>query len=148
VNSTAPIKAQFFTPEDANRMLPYVRAITGDIVELFKDVHERRHRLARIRQSRPKGDAESPYEQELRQSEIDLDADIDRLDGYIDELRALGLELKDPVRGLVDFPHLLDGREVSLCWMLGEERVANWHELEAGFDGRHALDETNTNDDV
>jgi hypothetical protein len=42
----------------------------------------------------------------------------------------------------VDFPALLDGREVYLCWVVGEPEVAHWHELEAGFAGRRALGRT------
>ncbi len=48
------------------------------------------------------------------------------------------IEMMD--RGLVDFPHIKDGREVLLCWQLDEERVAYWHELEAGFAGRQPIE--------
>ena len=55
------------------------------------------------------------------------------------ELQAVGIVLRDLDRGLVDFPALCDGREVYLCWELGEDRVAHWHELESGFAGRQPL---------
>src|SRR5258708_36801295 len=51
------------------------------------------------------------------------------------ELENLGVELKDPNTGLVDFPAMMDGHEVYLCWRLGESKVAFWHEIEAGFPG-------------
>lgn len=47
--------------------------------------------------------------------------------------------LRDPETGLVDFPAERDGRRVWLCWRLGEETVAHWHELEAGFLARKPL---------
>jgi hypothetical protein len=56
------------------------------------------------------------------------------------ELQAAGIVLRDVDRGLVDFPALRDGREVYLCWELGEDRVGHWHELEAGFAGRQPLE--------
>ena len=56
------------------------------------------------------------------------------------ELQAAGIVLRDLDRGLVDFPALRDGREVYLCWEVGEEQVAHWHELEAGFAGRQPLE--------
>ncbi len=56
-----------------------------------------------------------------------------------DELRRLGVELKDPVAGLVDFLTQIDGREAYLCWKLGEGEIAFWHELNAGFGGRQSL---------
>jgi hypothetical protein len=55
------------------------------------------------------------------------------------ELRQLGIELKDHYIGLIDFPCRLNGREVYLCWRLGEADVAFWHELDAGFAGRQKL---------
>jgi hypothetical protein len=51
-----------------------------------------------------------------------------------------GIVLRDIDRGLVDFPALIDGREVYLCWELGEDEVAYWHDLDAGYGGREPLD--------
>ena len=48
--------------------------------------------------------------------------------------------MKDPNKGLIDFPALLDGRVVYLCWKLGEETVEHWHELTAGFDNREPVE--------
>ncbi len=69
--------------------------------------------------------------------------------GYFASLRALredllalarlGVVLRDPETGLVDFPSERDGRPVFLCWQLGEGRVAHWHDPEAGFAGRRPL---------
>jgi hypothetical protein len=58
----------------------------------------------------------------------------------IDTVEQAGIVLRDIDRGLVDFPALIDGREVYLCWELGEEDVAYWHDLEGGYGGREALD--------
>jgi hypothetical protein len=56
-------------------------------------------------------------------------------------LQAFGCELKDPDSGLIDFLSLRDGQEIYLCWLLGEERIAFWHDLQTGFAGRQPLDE-------
>lgn len=56
----------------------------------------------------------------------------------LNELNEQGLLVKD-MDGLVDFPHIREGREVFLCWKLGETSVEHWHELETGFRGRQAL---------
>ena len=56
------------------------------------------------------------------------------------ELEALGVQLKDFERGLVDFPALRDGRVVLLCWQLGEgDELEWWHDMETGFGGRTPL---------
>ena len=62
---------------------------------------------------------------------------------YEKELRTLQIELKDYVTGLIDFPCWMDGREVYLCWRLGEPDVGHWHEIDAGFAGRHKLPRIN-----
>lgn len=55
------------------------------------------------------------------------------------ELEAADIVVRDAVRGLVDFPALLDGEEVYLCWMLDEPEVGYWHDPGAGFAGRQPL---------
>lgn len=54
-------------------------------------------------------------------------------------LGTLGVLLKDLDTGLVDFPSRRDGREVLLCWKMGEAEIGFWHELDAGFAGRRPL---------
>jgi hypothetical protein len=56
------------------------------------------------------------------------------------ELDELGVELKDPDTGLIDFRARRQGRIVYLCWRLGEERIEWWHELDTGFAGRQRLE--------
>ncbi|HID21611.1 MAG TPA: DUF2203 family protein [Planctomycetaceae bacterium] len=134
-------RKRHFTLEEANQRLPLVKAIVKDIVELYRDVHERRERLNRIRHSYQSSSRFTPnvYSEELDQIEEELDRDIERLDGYVKELRDLGVELKDPILGLVDFPTIIEGRRAYLCWKLGEPEVAYWHELDAGYAGRQSL---------
>lgn len=141
MNTPADSSKKYFTVEEANRRLPLVRAIIEDIVALFQDVHERKERLLRIRQTSRGGSQNEPnaYEEEVDQIERDLEKDIQKLDDFVQELRDLGVELKDYANGLVDFPTLIDGREAYLCWKRGEEEIAYWHELDAGFQGRQSL---------
>ncbi len=47
--------------------------------------------------------------------------------------------LKDLHRGLIDFPAVIDGREVFLCWEQGEDDIEFWHELDGGYAGRERL---------
>jgi hypothetical protein len=58
----------------------------------------------------------------------------------LDTLERAGIVLRDIDRGLVDFPALLDGREIYLCWELGEDEVDHWHDLDSGYRGRQPLD--------
>jgi hypothetical protein len=55
------------------------------------------------------------------------------------ELEAVDVVLRDIDRGLVDFPALRDGEEVYLCWLLDEDEIGFWHQLDSGFAGRRPL---------
>ncbi len=62
-----------------------------------------------------------------------------RFQEVLDRIAARGCHLKGLDPGLVDFPHLRQGREVYLCWRMGEKKIRYWHEIEDGFDGRQPL---------
>jgi hypothetical protein len=132
---------RYYTIEEANHALPLVRMIVTDIVTKYAEVSERKARLDQIRKSR-QSSGRGPhdlYREELVQVEQELDKEITRLQEFIEELEDLGVELKDISRGLIDFRSLMDGREIYLCWLLGEDEVGHWHELDAGFAGRQSL---------
>ena len=57
----------------------------------------------------------------------------------LEDLARRGIVLRDPESGLVDFPSELDGRRVLLCWRLGEDDVAWYHDEHGGFRGRKPL---------
>ena len=130
-------KRRYFTVDEANKSLPLVKAIVGDIVRQFHAVNELKQRLSAVvsERRRPSSD---PYSEELAQSQAELEAEVAKLEVYIDELSRLGVELKGP-DGLCDFYSILEGREVYLCWRLGEPEVTHWHELNAGVAGRQPL---------
>ena len=56
-------------------------------------------------------------------------------------MNELGAQIKDLDIGLIDFPTMYRGREVLLCWKLGEERIAFWHGTDEGFKGRKAIND-------
>jgi hypothetical protein len=58
----------------------------------------------------------------------------------LETIEQSGIVLRDIDRGLVDFPAVIDGQEVYLCWELGEDDVNYWHDLDAGYRGREPLD--------
>lgn len=128
---------QYFTVDQANRMLPLVSAIVSDLVDQYRDLCERRDRLELIR---ARGNESRPlYREELDEMGRQLERDVERLKELVQELEQLGVEFKDPNMGLVDFLTSIDGRDAYLCWKLGEPEVQYWHELDAGFRGRQPL---------
>jgi hypothetical protein len=134
---------KYFSVEQANKMLPLVEKIVGDIVRQIQLVQELGGRLSGVIQHDGPRKGNDPYTEELAQSKVELEAEEDRLLAYREELDQLGVELKGP-DGLCDFPGLKDGREVCLCWKLGEKSVQFWHESHAGFAGRQPISTLNT----
>ena len=56
-----------------------------------------------------------------------------------DALEELDIVVRDLEQGLIDFPSMINGEEVYLCWLLDEPEVVYWHAPESGFGGRHPL---------
>lgn len=133
--SSAIEPARLFTIEQANRMLPLVRRIVEDIVQDYARWREQVGVLEVVAAGR-RGDSPPDEAEKVEQDTQRLAADIER---YVGELRDLGVDFKGFEEGLVDFPAEIDGRRVYLCWRLGEESVEHWHEVDAGFAGRHKL---------
>jgi hypothetical protein len=133
----AETKRRYYSVEEANKTLPLVRAIVSDIVKQWQVVNELKQRLSAVLSER-KARPTDPYSEELAHTEQELDAEEEKLSAYIEELTKLGVELKGP-DGLCDFWSIMDGREIYLCWRLGEPEVMHWHELNAGVAGRKPL---------
>jgi hypothetical protein len=129
---------RFFNVAEANNTLPLVRAIVQDITDLARDLRDRHERLTRIKPG-DRSRLSDAHDEELRQVQADLERGQEKMEEYVRELRQIGVELKDPFTGLIDFPSVMNGRPVYLCWRLGEAEIAYWHELEAGFAGRQKL---------
>jgi hypothetical protein len=130
-------KRKHFSVEEANKSLPLVKAIVSDIVRQYRLVEGLQQRLSPVLTDRRRT-SDDLYAEELAQSQNELEIEEEKLRTYIDELKNLGVELKSE-EGLCDFRSMMDGREVYLCWRLGEPEVMFWHELDAGFAGRRPL---------
>jgi hypothetical protein len=128
---------RLFTVEAANRTLPLVGAIVFDLVPLWREVTEMRNRIQHLTDSR---DVEhgNPYSDELEEMRELVSKNSQTVEGYIEELRQLGVEFKGP-HGHVGFPAMIDGRLVYLSWQLGEPEVSYWMDLDDDFDDRQSL---------
>jgi len=127
-----------FTVEEANGLLSTVRPIVGRMVEQRRELVtqlERQQELTGI--TKANGGGFNPR----LPAEIDsaLESAAAALSACVEELTALGVQVKDLDSGLVDFPSLRDGEEVLLCWQLGEDEIGWWHTLGGGFAGRQPL---------
>jgi len=130
----SPVRGKkYFTIEDANRALALVGRIVTDIVREYEKLHRLRD-TCRALDAR----GETTAAEEARQRYMAL---TDQLTGLKEEVEQVGCDLKDFRVGLVDFPAWLDGREVCLCWQLGEDSITHWHEVTDGFAGRQPVND-------
>jgi len=120
---------RIYTVDEANGMLADLR----ERLPRIRDARQRLLRGAELVKERVAADGGGAAgDPEYWQAQSALRAEIERL-------ARENILLRDPETGLLDFPGERDGRRVWLCWRLGEERVAYWHELDTGYVGRQPL---------
>ena len=112
---------RLFTPEEATRTLPLVSRIATDIV---KENDRLQALLPELRRARAPNNGTAADLERIREEVARSSA---RLEAYLDELLEIGCILHEPT-GVIDFRAMLDGRAVALCWKIGDERVAHWHQ--------------------
>jgi len=119
-----------YSVEQANRTLPYVGTIVRELMERYARIQS----LSKEHHDTPRDHAEKRGRMRALMQE-----EAAALHACHQELQALGIELKDYEMGLVDFPARIEGRTIHLCWKHGEPEIGHWHEVDAGFRGRHAV---------
>ena len=120
-----------FTLEEARALLPELR-------NMFRDAHRRLDVVQKV---------DKELGRELKQTGAEVGGekvsgllmDMLQLNTQLRRLQEMGVQIKDFERGLLDFPHLRDGREVFLCWELNEDDIEFWHDIDAGYAGRERL---------
>jgi len=115
---------KYFTPTEARRTLPLVKKIVWDILDTTKEMRL----LADEIGNNAEGDDRIKK----------MSSDVEK---FMRELEEIGCYFKDWnfTIGLVDFPGLIDGKEVFFCWKSDEEDIEFYHELEEGFAGRKPI---------
>ena len=68
------------------------------------------------------------------------DKTVQRIKDVVAEIDATGVQVKDLDMGLLDFPCVVDGKTILLCWKMGDEKITHWHDLEEGYAGRKPID--------
>lgn len=117
---------KYFTPEEARKTLPLVKRILRDIINSGETM---RARAAEIQ-----GNViEDPEIQSIAAA----------INDYMAELEEIGCYYKDWnfTIGLVDFPSIIHGKEVMLCWRSDEDEIKYYHDMEAGYQGRKLIPE-------
>jgi hypothetical protein len=130
--------ARVFTPEEANEALAEVRPLAERMVQARRSLAAaaRRQRELVIRIAGNGGDL-SPGD--VRDAAAAVEREVATIAECVAALEAAGVQVKDMDEGLVDFPARHAGRDILLCWKVGEPSVSYWHGLDEGFAGRKPL---------
>ena len=122
-----------FTVSEAESLIPELERIFETISELIAQAEVKAAELRR-RQDGPDGDTAAAV---IERSQIQFLAH--GVDGWLSKVADLGALPKGVNPALVDFPHRLDGRDVYLCWRLGETKITHYHAADEGFSNRRPL---------
>ena len=122
---------RYFTLEQANAALEIIRPLMEEIQSIRNNI------IAHQPEAWPAieksaGNGGNPTLSKLVE-------DFDRLDKLLHQILDTGTQVKDINTGLLDFSALRNGHEVYLCWKYGEDQIAFWHEIDAGFAGRQPI---------
>ena len=128
-----------YTVDEANRELPRVRTIVAQIAELSALRPDLEEQLRMAEYSAQKPGANGDDRERAQQAHDAVNGAEEELLKAVLSLNSMGIQLKGPLEGLIDFPSYREGELVELCWKLGEERVEHWHRIGEGFAGRKRI---------
>lgn len=133
---------KYFNRQEAEELLPMLESSLGQARQqkqnmdtLDRELAEAATRIMMLGGSRP------PHAG-LARKKAEREQFAARLEEAVDQIQQTGCLVKDLDEGLVDFPSLREGREVYLCWKLGEGRIEYWHGIHEGFAGRKPLSDS------
>jgi hypothetical protein len=130
------MQQRLFTLAEATLLLPVVRQLLIEIQMQKEEVDACSATLERLLAVTG---GNGHLAEDLTKARTEMHEAGSRLEALMGELAETGAELKGIEEGLIDFPSLREGRVVYLCWRLGEDEIAWWHELDTGFAGRQPL---------
>jgi hypothetical protein len=130
---------RLFTPAEANSALPEVRTAAERMVAVCARMRELERDQADLATAIG-GNGGGYAAGDLNAAQSELQALAEALEACVERLDEIGVVVKDADTGLVDFPSKREGEPVLLCWRVGEDEVAYWHDLVEGFAGRRPID--------
>jgi hypothetical protein len=138
IDEHTDVQERIFTMEEALELLPtikelfarfnHAREVAATIADELQALEERRTRANTLELARP-----------LRERREALGEQVERMRSVVRTVLEMGVEIKRLDPALIDFRAFRHGRVVYLCWQEGEDTIRYWHDMDAGFAGRHPL---------
>ena len=125
---------RLFTLAEASQMIPRLRALLVESSEEWRKMRELNPEIQKVRDKVPL-DGFSPVGVQYIEA-------VSHLMYLLNQVKEMGVHIKDVDKGLCDLPYMRNGKVVYLCWHLGEDAIDYWHEVDSGFANREPLDDT------
>ena len=133
------MQRRLFTLQEANQLVPWLERTFQALAPFMQRLQVLRERLSTIQRERQRLNGTFDRYNEYNSLQSEVDSISTEIQGRVDEMVAEGIIVRDISSGLVDFPHVRQGREVYLCWIGGEDSIEFWHETDRGFSHRQPL---------
>lgn len=134
------MQKRFFTVEEANKLLPDIRQEIEALQHIRNEFHQKYLELTTYKKRHPQQIAINTQDEYIFKMEASLEFLEMQAQMHVTNIHSHGVQLKEIDPGLVDFPALINGEEVLLCWREGEEKITHYHGLHDGFAGRRRLE--------
>jgi hypothetical protein len=132
---------KLFTLDEAQNLLPIAESLLNRALEARQAAEELDDELTSLMRRIVAQGGMQVNAADVQRRRTTLESLIQRAKDSLQELDAIGVQVKDLDSGLLDFPCDLEGETVLLCWKRGEPRIGFWHRMEDGFRGRQPIDQ-------
>ena len=134
---------RFYAIDEANAALPEVERILAALRDQRVELIALRDKV--VDASPPDGETPTAgAAEQIRLFRLGMQGLIDQMQAGVARLVEMDVTLREISTGLIDFPALVSGRPIWLCWRLGEDDVEYWHPHDEGYDARRPLSELPT----
>lgn len=130
-----------FTLDEAHALLPILESLLRTAIEGKKLIEDVDKELQEIAHRVFLNGGTLLKIVPLARRKMEREKALQRVKDAVAEIHATGVQVKDVDIGLLDFPCVVEGKTVLLCWKFGEEKITHWHGTSEGFAGRKPIDE-------
>lgn len=130
-----------FTLEEAQSLLPVLESLLNRAIEGKQAAEKVEASLADLSRRIYISGGMKVDVGKVARERAEIESHLQIVRESLAEIDSIGVQVKDIENGLLDFPSIVDGQVVLLCWRRGETAIEHWHTVEAGFQGRQPLDE-------
>ena len=130
-----------FSLDEAQSLLPVLESLLKRAIEGKRVSEEKETKLQELRQRIFLSGGMQVNVISVTRQRAEIDKFVQQAKDAVSEIDAIGVQVKDLDTGLLDFPYVINGEIVLLCWKMGESAITHWHGTDEGFAGRKPIDE-------